>query len=222
MSRPASPLTLDRIIASATALADASGVASLTMRSLANELDVTPMSLYRYIANKEALLDHMVDAVFGEIEAPTIGNDWRQEMLQHAHSARRALLAHPWALSLIETRTNPGPATLAHRNAMIGTLRTAGFSMPLTAHAFAILDAYVYGFVLQEISLPFDPPEQDVGTMQTMVADLAAGGDYPHLTELATRHFVLPDYQFGDQFDFGLDLVLDGLTRIASANFDAT
>ncbi len=216
MPRTDNPLTLERILAAAMALADASGVASLTMRALATELEVTPMSIYRYIDNKEALLDGMVDAVFGEISAPTVGNEWRQEMVEHAHSARRVLLAHPWALSLMETRINPGPATLAHHDAMIGTLRSGGFSISLTAHAFAVLDAYVYGFVLQEVSLPFDPQDTANETVQAMTEDLVDMGGFPHLIELATQHFASPNYRFGDQFDFGLSLVIDGLTPLAS------
>ncbi len=216
MTETKTPLSRDRIIKAAMTVADESGLAGLTMRSLADELQVTPMSMYRYIDGKEALLVAMVDIVFAEMGAPTVGNEWHQEMWEHAHSARRTLLHHPWALGLVDTPTDPGPATLARHDAVIGTLRAAGFSIPLTAHAFAAFDAYVYGFVLQEVSLPLHEDQPDHETIQAVALEAAFEG-LPHLKELSIEHFILDGYQFGDEFDFGLNLVLDGLASHLAA-----
>lgn len=210
MTETNTALSGDRIIKAAMALADESGLAGLTMRSLADVLQVTPMSIYRYIDGKEALLVAMADVVFEEMGVPTVGNDWHQELWEHAHSVRRTLLRHPWALGMVETPTNPGPATLARHDAVIGTLRAAGFSIPLTAHALAAFDAYVYGFVLQEVTLPLDEDQPDHETIQAVALEAAFEG-LPHLKELTIGHFILDGYQFGDEFNFGLNLVLDGL-----------
>lgn len=210
MTENRTPLSRDRIIKTAMGVADEGGLDGLTMRSLADELQVTPMSIYRYIDDKEALLGAMVDIVFEEMGAPTVGNEWRHEMWEHAHSARRTLLRHPWALGLLSTPTSPGPATLTRHDAVIGTLRAAGFSIPLTAHALAAFDAYVYGFVLEEIGLPFDEDQSNHETVQAVALEAAFEG-LPHLKELTSEHFILDGYQFGDEFDFGLSLVLDSL-----------
>jgi AcrR family transcriptional regulator len=215
MAETKTPLSGDRIIKAAMAVADESGLAGLTMRSLADELRVTPMSIYRYIDGKEALLVAMADVVFEEMGAPTVGNEWHRELWEHAHSVRHTLLRHPWALGLIETPANPGPATLARHDAVIGTLRAAGFSIPLTAHALAAFDAYVYGFVLQEVTLPLDD-QPDHETIRAVVREPAFEA-LPHLKELTIEHFMLDGYQFGDEFDFGLNLVLDGLASHLAA-----
>jgi AcrR family transcriptional regulator len=210
MTKTRKPLSRDRIIKAAMEVADERGLDGLTMRSLADELHVTPMSIYRYIDDKEALLVEMVDVVFEEMGAPAVGNEWHQEMWKHAHSARQILLRHSWALGIADAQTNPGPATRARHDAVIGTLRSAGFSIPMTAHAFAAFDAYVYGFVLQEVTLPFAEDQHDHATVQEVALDAAYDG-LPHLRELTFEHFVLEGYEFGDEFDFGLNLVLNGL-----------
>ena len=207
--RPAR-LTRERVLRSAVAVADAAGVRSLTIRSLAQELGVKPMTVYHYVANKDEILDGIVDVVHGEIDLPIPGNDWRSEMRRRAHSARRVLRRHPWAIGLMESRTSPGPATLRHHDASIGTLRRAGFSVELTAHVYALLDSYVYGFALQEASLPFDGRETAAEVAEPMMQRFPAG-EYPHLTEMATEFVLQPGYDFGDEFDFGLDLILDAL-----------
>ena len=148
-------LSRERVLRGAVAVADARGIGSLTIRSLAQHLGVKPMSLYYYVAGKDEILDGIVDLVFSEIELPSLNGDWRSEMVRRAHSARRALRRHSWAIGLMESRKNPGPATLRHHDAVIGTLRGAGFSVEMTAHAYALLDSYIYGFALQEASLPF-------------------------------------------------------------------
>ena len=203
-------LSRDRVFTAAAKIADVDGLGALTMRSLAQELGVKPMSLYYYVRNKEEILDGIVDWVFAEIALPKVGRDWRAEVTRRAVSARAALARHPWALALMETRTNPGPATLRHHDAMLGTLRAGGFSLSMTAHAYALIDAYVYGFALQEASLPFEGAES-AAEVANSIMDGFAGGDYPHLVEFATQHVLQPGYDFGAQFDFGLDLILDGL-----------
>jgi AcrR family transcriptional regulator len=209
---PRIPLTRQRVLEAAVALADHSGIESLTMRKLGRALGVEAMSLYHHVANKEALLDGMVDLVFAEIELPTAGTGWRSAMRRRAISARAALRRHPWAIALMESRRTPGSANLRHHDAVIGCLRQAGFPVALTAHAYSLLDAYIYGFAVQEASLPFTTPQETAEVAQSIMAELPADA-YPHLTELAVQHVLQPGYDYGDEFEFGLDLILDGLER---------
>jgi AcrR family transcriptional regulator len=214
--RPARPrLSRDKVLHGALAVADAGGIASLTIRSLAGQLGVKPMSVYHHVANKEEILDGLVDLVFGEIELPVPGRDWRSEMHRRAGSARSVLGRHRWAIGLLESRRSPGPATLQHHDAVLGTLLAAGFSRAMTAHAYALIDSYVYGFALQEASLPFEGPES-VGEVAGPIMELMAGGAYPHMVEMATSYYLQPGYDFADEFEFGLDLILDGLERAIS------
>lgn len=190
-------------------LADERGVASLTMRKLAERLGVEAMSLYHHVANKDEILDHMVDAVFADIELPAPGTGWKDAMRQRAISARAALVRHPWAVGLMETRTNPGEATLRHHDAVIGCLRQSGFSIAMAAHACSLLDSYTYGFVLQELSLPLVSPEVAANILSRLPT-----GTYPYFTELIVEHALKPGSAYADEFEFGLDLILDGLERI--------
>lgn len=207
-------LSRPRALAAALALADADGIASLTMRKLAQDLGVEAMSLYQHVANKNDILDGMVEIVFGEIELPAEGADWKTAMRQRANSARAALTRHPWAISIMESRTSPGPATLRHHDAVIGCCRKAGFSVEMAAHAFSLIDSYIYGFVLQEVNLPFDD-EDDLGEMvESIMPDLSAD-EYPHLLELTTDYVLQPGYSYGNEFDYGLGLILDGLESVA-------
>jgi len=203
-------LTRDRVLAAAVELADAGGIDSLTMRKLGVELGVEAMSLYNHVANKSDLLDGMIDVVFAEIDLPVIGSDWRSAMRRRAVSARAALTRHRWAIGLMESRTTPGPATLRHHDTVIGALRAAGFSIVLTAHAFSAMDSYIYGFALQEATLSFDDGPETAQLAQAIMARFTSG-QYPHLTELAVEHVMQPGYDYADEFEFGLDLVLDGL-----------
>lgn len=205
-------VTRQRALEAAVALADAGGIGAVTMRAVAQELGVEAMSLYHHVANKGDILDGMVDVVFAQIDLPEPGGDWRAEMSRRAHSAREALRSHPWAVGLMESRTTPGPATLRHHDAVLGCLRSAGFPIPLTAHAYAALDSYVYGFALQEVTLPFESGEQTQELAATMMEQFPTG-EYPHLVELAVEHVMRPGYSFADEFGFGLDLLLDGLER---------
>jgi AcrR family transcriptional regulator len=209
--RERTPLSRDRVLDAAIAIADAHGLVGLTMRSLARELDVQPMSLYHHVANKEEILDGVVDEVFTQIEFPADDLDWKHAMRERARSARAVFRRHPWAIGLVETRTTPGLATLQHHDAVIGNLRTAGFSVRMAAHAFALLDTYTYGFALQEASLPFD--SDTVAEVANAMIDQFPSDLYPHLAEMAVEHVMQPGYDFGDEFDYGLELILDGLER---------
>ena len=206
-------LSRDRVLDAALRVADEGGLAGLTIRTLAERLGAKPMSLYHYVANKEEILDGLVDLVFAEIEVPEPTGDWRAEMTRRARSAREVLRRHPWSIALLESRTTPGPATLRHHDATIGALRAGGFSIAQTAHAYAVLDAFVYGFAVQETSLPFEGPDGAAEVAGPIMA-LMESGDYPHLVEFAVQHAMLPGYDFGAEFEFGLDLVLDGLARV--------
>ena len=182
------------------------------MRSLAEKLGVKPMALYHHVANKSEILDAIVDVVFSEIDLPTVNGDWKAEIHLRAASARRVLRQHPWAVGLMESRATPGPATLRHHDAMLGTLRGAGFSVEMTAHGYALIDSYIYGFALQEAALPFAGPET-VADVAEPILQQFPDDQYPHLVELTTEYILKPGYDFGNEFDIGLDLILDALAR---------
>jgi AcrR family transcriptional regulator len=201
----------EQVVTAAVALADEVGIEALSMRRLGQALGVEAMSLYNHVDGKEALLDGMVDAVFAEIELPS-GADWKKALRQRALSMREALARHRWAIGLMESRTTPGATTLRQHDAVIGCLLAAGFSMQLTAHAFAAVDGYVYGFALQERGLPFDTPEQTAEMAQAMLAHFPVD-EFPHLAAFTREHVMRPGYDFGAEFEFGLDLILDGLER---------
>jgi AcrR family transcriptional regulator len=206
------PVSRERALRVAVELADAGGLEQLTMRRLAEELGVEAMSLYHHVRNKDAILDGMIDLVFKEIELPSSAVDWKTAMRRRAESARAALVRHPWAISLMESRSAPGPATLEHHDAMLGCLRGAGFSIALAAHAYAVLDSYVYGFAHTEIQLPFHSTEETHEVAKAIFSQFPPGA-YPHLVELTTQHVLKPGYSYGNEFGFGLELILDGLER---------
>jgi AcrR family transcriptional regulator len=201
------------VLRAGVAFADQNGIASLSMRKLGESLGVEAMSLYNHVTNKDQLLDGMVDLVFAEIDLPPGGVDWKAAMRERAESARQALRRHSWAVTLMSTRTSPGPATLRHHDAVIGSFRAAGFSIVMTAHAFSALDSYIYGFALQEATLPLGDTEQETVEVAQMMMTQVPAADYPHLTEFTTEHILQPGYDYGDEFAFGLDLILDGLER---------
>ena len=205
-----SGLTRAGIVAAAVGVADAEGVAALSMRSVGKRLGVEAMSLYHHVANKEDLLDGMVDAVFAEFHAPEIGGAWREEMRARPHSARAVLKKHPWAVGLMDSRRNAGFETLRHHDAVLGCLREAGFSLALTGHAFAVLDAHLYGFLVQELSLAFDG-EQDLAELGEQILTALPEGQLPYFREFTLEHALQPGYDFGDEFEVGLELLLDGL-----------
>ena len=217
-TKPRTPLSRERVLLAAVAFADDSGIAALSMRKLGEAVGVEAMSLYNHVENKDQLLDGMVDLVFGEIELPAGGVDWKTAMRKRAQSAREALRRHPWAIALMSTRTSPGPATLRHHDAVIGSLRAGGFSIALAAHAFSALDSYIYGFALQEATLPLGDTEEETAEVATMMMAQVPADQYPHLTEFTVEHVLRPGYDYGSEFEFGLDLILDGLERSLDSN----
>ena len=228
------PLSRERVMRAAIALADTSGIESLSMRRLGQELGVEAMSLYNHVANKDDILDGIVDLVFAEIVLPSgnspvaarvpppgrgrrpgptsSGEEWKPAMRNRATSAHEALLRHPWAPSLMQSRTRPGPATLRHHDSVLGSLRRAGFTLVMAAHAVSVIDAYVYGFALQQINLPLQSRERVAEVGEGILRQLA--GEYPHLAEMITEHAMKPGYDYANEFEFGLDLILDGLERL--------
>jgi len=210
------PLTPERLLLAAVHLADAHGIGALTMRSLADALAVKPMAIYHHVANKEKILDGIVDLVFAEIAQPPIDAPWRTGLVSRATSVREVLGRHPWAIGLMESRRSPGPATLRHHETGIALLRHAGFTHAAIAHAIAFLDAYVYGFSLQEASLPFDGPDDVPELAEAILAQLPAD-EYPNFVEFAREHVLQPGYDFGDEFDIGLRMALDGIAGLDGA-----
>jgi AcrR family transcriptional regulator len=205
------PLSRNRVLRAAVQLADAHGLEALSMRRLARELGVEAMSLYNHVANKDDLLDGIVDIAIAEIELPARGEAWKVAMRRRAVSTREMLNRHPWAAGLFESRTTPSPIRMRYSDRVLGCLREAGFSVPMAVHLFNAVDSYIYGFALQERSLPFgeldDAPE---------VAELVKGisaDDYPYLAETAVT-FVESGYAYADEFAFGLDLILDAFDRL--------
>ena len=207
------PLNRERVLRAAMALADAGGVESLSMRKLAKELGVEAMSLYNHVANKDDILDGLVDFVFAEIEPPASGADWRTAMRGRAISTREALRRHPWAIGLMEARSKPGPANLAAHEAVLKCLREAGFSVAATARAYSIQDSFIYGFALQERALPaLDAPGVGAEVAGRMLPQ-ALPGEYPYSVEMVGGFIAAGGYDFTAEFEFGLDLILDGLER---------
>ena len=193
-------------------LADREGIEQLSMRRLGQALGVEAMSLYRHVRNKDEILDGLIDLVFSEIELPTSRQPWPAAMRRRAISARQALLRHPWAIGLMESRARPGHATLRHHDAVLGNLRGAGFSVEQAAHAYSLLDSYTYGFTMNELSLPFGSPEQASEVVGDIFRRMPVE-EFPHLAEMATERAMKPGYDYGDEFEYGLELILDGLAR---------
>lgn len=205
------PLDRPTILAAALALADADGLEALTMRRLAASLGVEAMSLYNHVANKDDLLDGVADLVASEIEVPDPELGWREAIRRSAISAHDVFMRHPWASALLESRTNLGPARLRYIDGVIGVLSGAGFPLTTVGFAFMALDSHTYGFTLQELSWPFDAdhaPEFAATMVETVPAD-----DYPNLAAMAEAAAASPG-SFPLRFDFGLDLILDGLERL--------
>jgi hypothetical protein len=208
-------LTRERVLRAAISLADRDGIESLSMRKLGQKLGVEAMSLYNHVRNKEDMLDGMVDVVFSEIDLPVGGVGWRTGMRKRAISARQVLLRHPWAIGLMESRSTPGPATLRHHDAVLGSLRRAGFSIETAGHAYSVLDGYIYGFTLTELTLPFRDSKGAAKVAGNILQGVRAD-EIPYLAEMAVEYTMKPGYSYGDEFEFGLDLILDGIKRISS------
>lgn len=206
-ARPA--LDVERIVSFAVALADAQDLEGLSMRRLAQELGVQAMSLYHHVPNKEKLLDLMVDEVLSEVEAPAAGAPWGGAMAARARSTREVLNRHRWAVLLMDSRSEPAPATLAHHEAVPRSFRRGGFSVALAAHAFSMRDAYIFGFVLQEQALPFETPAEARSVAQAIGEQM--GGAYPHMTEMLEQHVLTGEYDYAAEFACGLEVILEGL-----------
>lgn len=214
--RKRSTLTREKVLTAAVELADEIGVEALTIRKLANRLGVGAMTIYHHVPSKEEIIDGMVEIVFAEIEKPPTDLDWETAMRRRCISARHVLNRHPWAPPLMESRTSPGPANLSHHDAVIGCLRNGGLSIEMTAHAYAVLDAFVYGFAFEEATLPEGGGEGFAEIAEQIAAHFPTD-EYPNLAELTFEHVLKPGYDFGDSFEFGLDLIIDGLVRAAKA-----
>jgi AcrR family transcriptional regulator len=214
LSKPRPSLSNERVLQAAVILADEIGIESLSMRKLGQALGVEAMSLYRHVANKDAVLDGIVDIVASEIEVPSIGGDWKESMRRRATSTHRVLLRHPWATMLIVSRTNVGPAMLRYVDATIGCLREAGFSYEQADRAWNAIDNHVYGFTLQMLNFPFEPGEYADVAKQFL--PMIPAEQYPYLRGLSQQ--VIDGHHDGLQdFTFGLELILDGLDKVREA-----
>jgi AcrR family transcriptional regulator len=212
-------LTRERVLRTAVALADERGLKELTMRNLAKELDVEAMSLYNHVANKDDLVDGMIELVFSEIEPPAAGGDWKAELRNRAVSTRAALLRHRWAVGEMEGRTNHGPSNLKVHDAVLGCLRAAGFSIEMTVHAMSVQDAYIYGFALQQTDMSSQTAEDFATEAQRqMVAYADALAAYPNLVEVVGGYVAQAGYDYDREFLFGLDVILNGLERLLGAS----
>ena len=204
-------LSRDRIVAAAVELASVEGLGALSMRTLADQLGTAPMSLYRHVANKEDLLDAMIDVVFGEIDVPSGQLDWKAEMRQRAIETRAALSRHRWANGLMESRTHPGPANSRYHNAFMGCLREAGFPFRQAVHAYNAVQSYTYGFCLQEMHLGFETPEESVELAAETLGDHA--DEYPYIAEVAAEFAKSGGYDYDEEFEIALDLILDAIEK---------
>jgi AcrR family transcriptional regulator len=211
MPRPPQ-LDRDRVLEAALAVADEHGTAGLTMRAVAQRLGTSPMAIYHWVSTKDELLDGLVDLVFAEIDLPDPTGDWREEIGRRMGSARAALRRHPWAMGLMQSRTSPGPALMSRHEATLATLRRNGFSVAAAAHAYALIDSYVYGFALQEATLPVERPEDYGELAQQLLATFEES--YPFMAEISTQHVMKPGYDFADEFEIGRELVLDALETL--------
>jgi AcrR family transcriptional regulator len=221
------PLSRERVLAAALRIADGDGIEALSMRKLAQELGVKAMSLYNHVANKDDIVDGIVDMVVGEIEVPEIGSDWKTAMRRRAISAHGVLLRHPWATMAMMSRMNVGPAMLRYIDATLGCLREAGFSFEMADHAWNAIDSHIYGFTLQELNFPLQPNEYSQAAkdfVSLIPGDREAllrwrslsqrsADCYPYMNQLT--HYVMEGRYDGlHDFEFGLGLILDGLDRL--------
>jgi AcrR family transcriptional regulator len=213
-SKARTPLSRDRILRAALDLADRDGFESCSMRRLGAQLGVEAMSLYRYVTSKEDLLSGLVDVVFAEVEIDEPGaTEWRTAMRDRAHSHRAAMRRHPWTIGLMEGRMQPGTASLRVHDATLGILREAGFPFRAAVHANSVLDAYVYGFALQERGLPAQADGATAEVMREQAHHVPEMRDYPYLVE-AMGEFANAGYDYDAEFAFGLELILDGIERL--------
>jgi AcrR family transcriptional regulator len=207
---PPTPLSRERVLCAALRLADAEGIESLSMRKLAQELGVQAMSLYNHVANKDDMLDGIVDIVVSEIEVPSLEADWQTAMRRRATSAHGVLLRHPWATMPLVSRVNVGPAMLRYVNATLGCLCEAGFSLAMADQVWNAMDSHIYGFTLQELNFPFEAAEYSAAAAQGLV--LIPVDKYPYLNRL-THDVIEGRYDGLHDFEFGLELILNSLDQ---------
>jgi AcrR family transcriptional regulator len=206
------PVTRDRIVTAAIALGDEGGTTAITMRALGRAVGVEAMSLYHHVRGREDVLDGVVDRIHEQFHDPDPDRPWKDELRRRSHVARDVVRRHPWVLPLLNSRQSPGAPTLRHVDAVLGLLRAAGFSLPMAAHTFALVDSHLYGFLTQEVALPFtDGPgvEQIAATIEATTGM----ADFPHLAHFVAGHALQPGYDFADEFDWGLEVVLDAVER---------
>jgi AcrR family transcriptional regulator len=200
------------VLDAAVAYADTRGLETLTMRKLAELLDAAPMALYRHVSSKDDLLDGMIDLVYGEIEVPSDDGDWKLAMRHQAISARETISRHQWAIRLIESSATPRSANLRYHDSVLGILRRSGFSIAMAIHVFTVLDSYIYGFALQQMTMPFDSPEDLTSVAQDILQQFPSA-EFPYLAETLSEYVGKSGYDFSDEFEVGLDLILDALDR---------
>ncbi|MBO0691426.1 MAG: TetR/AcrR family transcriptional regulator C-terminal domain-containing protein [Acidimicrobiaceae bacterium] len=211
---PRPRLNRDRVVQAAVELADAGGFDALSMRKLAEQLGVVPMALYKHVAYKDELLDLMIDRVFAEVSVP-VDCGWRTAMRERALLMRKALKRHPWAVGRMESGT-PGPANLRHHNAVMASLRSeAGLAFGDAVHAYSLMDSYVYGYALQEKGMTGDIPAEARRRGAAAAEQNVPFADYPYLVEVMTE-LSRTGYDFAQEFEFGLDVILDGIARLRS------
>lgn len=211
---PAASLSKEGVLRAAVALADARGIAELSMRNLARALGVGVMSLYYYVASKGELLDGIVDRVVGEIDPPPAGGDWREAIRHTARSAHQVLSRHRWAAGLMLSSSTVQPARLQYMEALLGTLRAAGFSAHLTHRAYHVLDSYIVGFTLWLVNLNLPAEAADLAALGAGVLRELPADRFPYLAEHVQQHLQPADPVAGSDFEFGLDLILGGLERL--------
>ena len=205
------PLSRDRVLRAALELADEGGIGALTMQQIGRRLGVEAMSLYRHVRNKDDILDGIVDLVFAEIELPADRSSWRTVLRARSISTRAALRRHPWAITLMESRMAPGPANLRSHEDTLAVLLDAGCSATMATHAYNLVDSYVLGFALQETNLPFSNAEELAAVGEQLLAQVPAD-QYPNLVRVSGE-LLASGFDYRDEFEFGLDLILDGIER---------
>lgn len=205
------PMSRERVLETAIGLADRGGIGALSMRKLAQELGVEAMTLYHYVANKDEILDGIVDMVVSEMELPPPGPDWKAAVRHTSMSAHEVLRAHPWAAALLLSPSRVSQARLRYMNALLGTLRGAGFSPEMTDHAYHALDSHVMGFTLWVVGMNLH--EADLEEMATTFLAELPREELPHLAEHVEQHLKPRDPGDEGDFAFGLDLILEGLAR---------
>lgn len=214
-TEPRLPLSRERILRAALEVADETGIESLTMRKLGRLLGFEAMSLYNHVANKDDVLDGILDLVLAETELPSPAGDWAAAVRQSAISVHQALRRHPWACGLLMSPGRIRPARLGYMDLLLGRLREAGFSAETTYHAYHVLDAHIFGFSLWQASHSYAPA--DVSTMVAMFERLIPADEYPYLHEHGQQHLAEGPHREVSAFEFGLDFILEGLEKIRRA-----